>query len=620
VFGNGDHDTINLRNATQGTYLLDGRGSGDTYQVFYSGSGNYVVNVADSGEGGTDILAVNGTAGADNILLRASNDQSGNAFVANLHDATSTERVNYNTHIEILGVLTGEGGDTVTLDGNSAPTLIVGGSGDDHFQVGQLYQSPRDANAGIATGDIFATTLTSQGYVSDGVNYITAISGAGGNDTFTVFHNLAPLSLNGGDGDDTFTIRAFATSAGVAGVPGGISTNATTGPSLPTYLQNAQATVNGNAGADTLNVIGTEFQEGIIVNPTTVTGAGLNIAYGTIEQLNVDLAEGNDAVLVQGTAAGTATHVSGGVGNDTFYIGSLGGDGRTFTGTQTFPAGFNGIAALGGALTLDADGGAGSFIGAPHPVMLPGEHDGLASQGRVISYGVDPNGGITMTVDSSFILQTNASPQTLVGKTLDIAGGPAQGRTWIIDSAAISPAAGTLVLTLHNPTQAGVADVPTQASTFAITSHSSNYYAPLPGKDVLFGGTTITDQGPNVARAALAAASPELPAAVLKGTAPPAVKSSGSKPADMEAGLHYALDQFDGDPDAPITDDMLLKMAFQAMKYDADHPGEGAKAGSPQVDWAAQFGGDANARFSPYAKTSAKEQGGLIDMFQRYFK
>ena len=91
-------------------------------------------------------------------------------------------------------------------------------------------------------------------------------------------------------------------------------------------------------------------------------------------------------------------------------------------------------------------------------------------------------------------------------------------------------------------------------------------------------------------------------------------------PADMQAGLHYALDQFDGDPDAPITDDMLLKMAFQAMKYDADHPGQGAAAGSPQVEWTSQFEGDANARFSPFAKTSAKEQGGLIDMFQRYFK
>ena len=38
------------------------------------------------------------------------------------------------------------------------------------------------------------------------MSYHATLSGEGGNDLFTVFHNTAELNLNGGDGDDTFTV------------------------------------------------------------------------------------------------------------------------------------------------------------------------------------------------------------------------------------------------------------------------------------------------------------------------------------------------------------------------------------------------------------------------------
>ena len=123
------------------------------------------------------------------------------------------ERVNYDGSLN--GGLTIYGGiadDTFVLDDNLEPTTIFGGAGNDTFQVGQLYASPRDGtnpDNGLDPDDYFATTQTTDGYLSNGISAPTTLYGGNGDDTFTVYHNLANLWLYGQDGDDTFTVQAF---------------------------------------------------------------------------------------------------------------------------------------------------------------------------------------------------------------------------------------------------------------------------------------------------------------------------------------------------------------------------------------------------------------------------
>src|SRR6185503_2124413 len=43
-------------------------------------------------------------------------------------------------------------------DDNSAITTLDGGDGNDTFQIGQVFGTPRDAAAGLVGDDVFATT------------------------------------------------------------------------------------------------------------------------------------------------------------------------------------------------------------------------------------------------------------------------------------------------------------------------------------------------------------------------------------------------------------------------------------------------------------------------------
>src|SRR5207245_1110883 len=120
------------------------------YFVYTIGSGGSVVNVRDTGtDAGADTLTVYGTDQADALLLRA-NAAGTNAFVASLHGTppTAVERVNYDAAVENLVVNAQGGDDTVALDDNLAATTVNGGAGNDRFQVGQIFKSPRDAAAG----------------------------------------------------------------------------------------------------------------------------------------------------------------------------------------------------------------------------------------------------------------------------------------------------------------------------------------------------------------------------------------------------------------------------------------------------------------------------------------
>ena len=175
------------------------------------GSTDYIVNVFDSGtDDGEDTLTIYGTDEADDVLLRASKhefEEGGVAFVAFLNGDphVDVERVNYSKNLEHLTVETLGGEDHITLDDNWTETTVLGGEGADHFQVGQIFKTERDAaNANIAPFDEFETLQTTRGYLSNGVSYVTVLEGNGGDDNL-LYSSVAVLDLFGNEGDDVLS-------------------------------------------------------------------------------------------------------------------------------------------------------------------------------------------------------------------------------------------------------------------------------------------------------------------------------------------------------------------------------------------------------------------------------
>jgi Ca2+-binding RTX toxin-like protein len=441
-----------------------------------------LVNVFDTGATGTDLLKTYGTDAADKFLLRASSNDfpNGVAFLAALHGnpVAQVERINYNKALEGLLLETGDGNDDVTLDDNWTLTTIRGGAGADHFQIGQIFKTLRDAaHANIAANDEFDTTHTTRGFLSNGVSFETTIEGGDDNDTFVVFRNKAVLNLFGQDGDDMFTVRAFALEGSQTSNLAGEG-----GDDYVEYVINSPVNISGGAGNDTVRIIGTEFSDKFVITAGGIFGAGLTVNYVEIEVLEVDGAEGNDEFFVLSTNPLVETRLYGGSGHDRFY---LGGDvPNVYSGSQViFPAtaGPHTVANIGtNTLLVDGAGGSGSTGGLGTPVMLPGETNALPSVGSVLAY---TGTGTALSVDTIRIDSTGLAGAgfpvvaDLVGKTLEISFGPGLDRFWLITAVAAGPNPNSLNLTLLSPTTpAPEWGLPTTQSQFAISHLSTNFF------------------------------------------------------------------------------------------------------------------------------------------------
>ncbi|MBD2198648.1 MULTISPECIES: DUF4347 domain-containing protein [Calothrix] len=454
--------------SSRNNLTLDGQAGSDNYTVNITGSDtDYIINVFDTGADTLeDKLTVFGTSVADNFLLRAAEDRvNGVAFVAALHGNpfVDVERINYTLKLEKLNVNTQDGDDTVTLDDNWAETTISGGSGNDNFQVGQIFKSQRDAAAGVAAKDVFETVQTTRGYLSNGVSFTTTLDGDAGNDTFTVYRNKAVLNLNGGDNDDLFVIRAFAEE-------GSSDNNVTAGQGVDNiqYVVNAPVNLNGGDGNDTLKVIGTEFADKFVVTANAISGAGRTVNYTNIETVIIDGAEGDDEFYVLSTNTGVVTKLFGGLGSDRF---SLGGDAPTVAaGTNSLPAqeGSHKVDGIQGQLIIDGYGGEGSTSLA-EPVLLPNETNLLASTGKVIAYSAANN---TMTVATADVLSLL---NDLIGKTLEISRGNGLRRFWRIIG--VTQNSDQTVLTLQNPSLPDPSwGTPDANTEYAINNLSPNFF------------------------------------------------------------------------------------------------------------------------------------------------
>jgi len=509
VFGDDDSDTIT---SSKGSDVLDGGEDADNYIINFDGfNATKLVTAYDSGTTAGDDIVINGTAEADTFLLRANralgtdNDDKRNEIgiglvammntVADGEEAINNyERVDYNSTIESLNINSFAGNDYFALDDNRAITEIDAGADDDTFQIGQMFNTDREiADGNLANiqehanpyggntdeTDEFASIETTRGFLSNGVSYATTIAGGIGNDSFTVFHNIAVLNLEGDAGDDNFTVRAFAlagstenqrarTNIDLSGDDAGDTNEVIVendgAVDNVNYVLNALVNIDGGDGNDTLTVIGTEFSDTFIITEDGFFGAGLNVNFTNIENLIVDAAEGDDTFYIQGTLAEMTVY--GGLGSDSFIIGGdsgiavvgelyeedvydeetgtfllhsagdlkFGDDGNPIQSEASFKHDRS-INDLMERITVYGLGDSEISIGSlGATLMLPDEIDTKPEMGAVISATVD-----TVTINTAVALDALAldSVDQLIDKTLEITDGTGKGQARIVKSAVI---------------------------------------------------------------------------------------------------------------------------------------------------------------------------------------
>jgi hypothetical protein len=227
---------------------IDGKGGSDTFKVNFVGSGNYTVNVNDTGATGTDSLIVNGTLGDDTLNIASSSIIRG------------SETVNY-AGVESITVNTFTGKDTVNINNPAAAITINGGNGNgtdpDTFNI-NLITSPLTINTGTGANtlnvpvmnNIFAQltingggtdtlNLTDTGADSGvlGANSLTGFFGGNGSG-FMTYSSLETINFTMGQGTQVLYI------SGRSGL-----TNITSGPAADTfYILAVSGTTNINAG------------------------------------------------------------------------------------------------------------------------------------------------------------------------------------------------------------------------------------------------------------------------------------------------------------------------------------------------------------------------------------
>lgn len=324
IYGNdGDDDVFSYL----GSDFIDGNAGADEFFVYNAGSdSDKRVEVFDSGLAaeGADELTVSGTELANEFLLRAGTSEDGIGFVAMINPDETLERTDYDGNLESLVVLALGGNDRFAIDDNKAITRIEGGAGEDFFQIGQMYNTLRTQELAniLEVGDEFASIETTVGFLSNGISLPMTINGGSNNDTFSVFHNKAVLTLNGDDGNDEFMVRAFALAGSQEDTRNRTDISGGSDADLIQYAVNAPVGINGGDGLDTLVVIGTEFSDDFVITSDGIFGGGLTVSYSGIEILTVNGAEGDDRFFVQSTDENVITTIQGGLGSDSFNIAS----------------------------------------------------------------------------------------------------------------------------------------------------------------------------------------------------------------------------------------------------------------------------------------------------------
>lgn len=305
--------------AGNGSDIVDGQFGTDTYKVKVMDNGNLgYTNVMDSGVNDlADSMVIDGTVDADNFLIRANANLG---FVAKLPVGSEDQiqRINFWKSgddvrgIDSVALNTGAGDDRIAIDGTISAISVDAGAGNDNITVGQMFNSERTsgADSNVLPKDVFDTTFTTKGYLSNGVQHSTNIEGGEGNDVFSVLHNDAAVSLSGGFGNDTFNVAMFQKIDEVT--------------KERSFVENSPVTMIGGSGIDRMNIVGSDGDDNFILKDGKVSGNGLDVQTVSVENKNIYGSDGDDSFYVMDTAAGEVTKLMGNNGNDSFYNGGAG--------------------------------------------------------------------------------------------------------------------------------------------------------------------------------------------------------------------------------------------------------------------------------------------------------
>jgi hypothetical protein len=394
----GGTNTIKVESTLFGTYVLVHAGTGDsqiTVGKNVSGSGSTVDYIRGP-------LAIHGQGGTDNLLTDDRTDPIGATVTitastvgAGFGDSYfgvggSLEYEQMNT----LTVDTGGGNDSINVVSTAAgtPTTINAGRGDDHILVGGGGREGSGRLGGVVDGIVSPLVVNGQA----GSNYLIVDDsldptgdvvtvtptqvGADPGDTFfgpggkLTYSSIYSLALYAGIDADTIWLRGTAPGTALVYLNGGaggdaiaVDSNGAASGGLVNGLNSALTVNGGGQSGDrlTLENIGAQMTQTATVTGTQVGAAigdslwnaGASLTYGGLGQLTLDAGQAGDFLYVAGTAAGTATTIDAGGGNDVVRIDSKGPVPGGVLDQVVSPLTVNGQAGTN-ALTLDDSGSA----------------------------------------------------------------------------------------------------------------------------------------------------------------------------------------------------------------------------------------------------------------------
>jgi hypothetical protein len=291
-------------------------------------------------------VEVNGRRGMDTFTVDTTIDGIGNPLATSALQILAVSGQQDNDLVELRGMLAGitatfsggTGNDTfnlrslapISVNAIDGPVAISGDDGEDTLNV-------YDTGDSIAnTGTLTSTSLTGLG-MTGGVTYGTLealnISLGNGGNTFTIQDTHTGLTvLNSGSGADTVHVRQIHGTTTVNTEAGNDVINVgslapSTGGSV-NQIASALIVNGGESTLDSLNVddTGDATSNDGVLTATTLTGLGMGfgITYSNLETLNISLGAGGNSFNVRATAAGTATTLNSGNGNDVLTIDSNG--------------------------------------------------------------------------------------------------------------------------------------------------------------------------------------------------------------------------------------------------------------------------------------------------------
>ena len=282
------------------------------------------INIADSGGTmGDKVVMVNGTGQGDSLTVNAT---GGSGFRVGTVTDSGISKMSLSfrgSGIVRLVLDTLGGNDGVLVNDTAVPTFIGLGSGTDNVQVATVPLIPDTANRTLEYPDGVPVVNTKA--MTNGNSNDLLVMGGSGDDTFEVNHNRAMLYLHGGSGINTFVLNTFLVLHDNPSDPSQI-TNLNTliggsGSNRYSYLQNAPVDIIGGTGYNTIVIVGTPLADTFVIGSDYIAGAGIFLSFTNIQSIEVDGGGGSATVYVMASNPDLTISVVGGASENTINIG-----------------------------------------------------------------------------------------------------------------------------------------------------------------------------------------------------------------------------------------------------------------------------------------------------------